>query len=148
MTLALNKKAFYNYEIIERLEAGIKLTGPEVKSVKQGQVSLAGSYARITPYGEALLINATISAYPPAAQAQTHYDPHRDRTLLLSKQEIASLIGKSQAAGRTLIPLSIYSKRGLIKIELGLGRGKRERDKREAIKKREMKRHLRTRVLP
>ncbi len=142
-TLAVNRKARHDYDILETYEAGIKLTGPEVKSVKRGQVSLSGAYARITPQGETILFNASIAPYPPAADAQKQYAPHRDRTLLLQAREIASLIGKSQAQGRTLIPLSIYSKRGLIKVELGLGRGKKLHDKREAIKKREFERKRR-----
>jgi SsrA-binding protein len=143
LTLAVNKRALHDYEISERFEAGIKLTGPEVKSVKRGQVTLAGAYARISSQGEVVLLNASISPYPPAADAQKHYDPSRDRTLLLHAREIASLIGKSHVQGRTLIPLAIYSKRGLVKVELGLGRGKKQHDKREAIKKREFDRKKR-----
>ena len=139
-TLAVNKKALYDYEVTERYEAGIKLTGPEVKSIKLGRVDLIGSYARITPQGNAVLMNAAISPYPPAASAQTHYNPRRDRELLLHRREIASLIGGSQIHGRTLIPLSVYSKRGLIKIELGVGRGRKLHDKREVIKRREFER--------
>lgn len=142
-TLAVNKKAFHEYEISERYEAGIKLTGPEVKSVKRGQVTLTGAYARVTPQGEVVLYNATIAPYPPAASEQRQYQPHRDRTLLLHKKEIASLVGKSIAHGKTLIPLSVYAKQGLIKIELALGRGKKQHDKREAIKKREFERKKR-----
>jgi len=139
-TLAINRKAHHEYEITERFEAGIKLTGPEVKSVKLGRMDLSGSYAHITAHGQVLLTNAAIAPYPPAVHDQKNYIQHRDRELLLHRKEIASLIGKSRTHGYTLIPLSVYSKSGLIKIELGLGRGKKKYDKREAIKKREFER--------
>ncbi|MEW6610869.1 MAG: SsrA-binding protein SmpB [Patescibacteria group bacterium] len=146
-SLAVNKRALHDYEILKKFEAGIKLTGAEVKSVKLGKVDLTGSYVRISPTGEALLSNATISSYPPARDTQMHYDPRRNRTLLLHRKEIASLTGTTKVRGITLVPLSLYTRQGIIKLEMGLGRGKSKYDKRETIKKKEMKQRIRTHLL-
>ncbi len=136
---AENKKARFNYEILEEYEAGIMLTGPEVKSVRAGQISIKESFAT-TKQGELYLTNAHISPYKPALN--TDYNPTRSRKLLLKKSEIIKLIGKAQAEGNTLIPLKIYSKNNLIKVEIGLGKGKKRYDKRETIKKREQERDI------
>ncbi|MBD3282461.1 MAG: SsrA-binding protein SmpB [Candidatus Portnoybacteria bacterium] len=146
-TLAHNKRAKYDYEILETYEAGIVLKGHEVKAVKTGKVSLKGSFVVIRNK-EPYLINATISPYQPA-NTPPEYNPERTRKLLLKKSEINSLIGKSKQKGLTLIPLKLYTKKNKIKLEFGIGRGKRKKDKREAIKKkeadREMKRALKHR---
>ncbi len=137
--LADNKKARFNYQIQETFEVGIVLSGPEVKSVKLGHINLKDSYATISGK-EAWLLNAHIAPYKFAIQKD--YNPNQSRKLLLKRKEINSLIGKLQTKGSTLIPLRVYSKKGLIKIELGLGRGKKLFDKREQIKKRELKREI------
>lgn len=137
--LAENKQARYDYEILETFEAGIVLTGPEVKAAKLGQINLRGSYVTIRD-NAAWLLNCHISAYKPANLQS--YSPTRTRKLLLKKQEIDTLIGKSKAAGQTLVPLSIFSKRGLVKVDIALARGKKQKDKRDDIKKREAKRDI------
>lgn len=139
-TLATNKDARFRYRILEEIEAGIVLAGPEVKSAKRGNMNLQGSYATIR--GNALwLINCHIGPYAPAA-AMNPSDPRRDRKLLVKKQEISSLIGKLKSEGLTLLPLSFYTKSGLIKVALGLGRGKKQHDRRASIKKRESDRRI------
>lgn len=143
MILATNKKAYFDYEALETIEAGVVLTGPEVKSVKKGQINLVGSYVTIDKDGVPWLINVNIAPYPPAWQIQQAYNPTRSRKLLLKKKEIDSLIGKSKMRGLTIIPLKCILKGGLIKIEIGLCRGKKKWDKREQIKKREIKRKMR-----
>jgi len=140
MALAENKKAYFNYEILEKLEAGIVLTGQEVKSIRSGKISLAGSYIVIRNE-EAYLINAFVPPYQ-AKNALPDYDPTRLRKLLLKKREIKYLMGKSQQKSLTLIPLMMYTKKGKIKIEFGLGKGKKKTDKREAIQKRETERRI------
>jgi len=136
--LAENKKAYYNYEILEKFEAGISLIGQEVKSIKSGKVSLAGSYV-VLKEEEAYLIGATIPPYQPK-NAPADYNPERSRKLLLKKTEIKSLIGKAKQKGLTLVPLKLYTKNGKIKLEFAVVKGKREIDKREQIKKREFER--------
>lgn len=138
-TLKSNGQARFDYDILETLEAGIVLSGAEVKSAKHGNLSLRGSYVTLRG-GTAWLINCHIAPYQYARQ--TEYNPTRDRQLLLQKKEISALIGKLKSAGLTLVPLSVYSKRGLVKVQLGLGRGKRKFDKRAAIKKRETDRKI------
>ena len=140
MSIATNKKAFHDFQISETFMAGIMLTGPEVKSVKNGRVDLKGAFASVE-HGEIWLKNAYISPYARARQAQLNYDPNRSRKLLLQAREISQLIGKTSVKGITLIPLKIINKGGLIKVELGLGRGKRRQDKRETIKKRDFERN-------
>jgi len=139
----VNRRARYDYEILEVFEAGLVLRGYEVKSIKTGLVSLKGSYVVIRN-NEAYLINAFI---PPYQKANTpdDYDPNRSRKLLLNKAEIKSLIGKSKQKGLTLVPLSIYTKKSILKLEFGIGKGKRKTDKREAIKQRQAERELRGR---
>lgn len=138
-SLATNREARHNYQILETLEAGIQLTGAEVKSAKDGNVSLKGSYATIKD-SQLWLINAHIGAYKPAGQSK--HDPIRTRRLLVHRKELDRLIGTSKAAGVTLVPLSMYTKNGLVKVELGVGRGKKQHDKRASIKKREVDRKI------
>lgn len=136
-----NKKAHFDYQILETYEAGIELLGHEVKSVKTGHINLAGSFAVIRG-GEAYLLNATIPPYQ-AKNAPADYDPLRTRKLLLHKSEIKELIGKSAQKGLTIVPLKVYTKRSRIKILLGLAKHKKKADKRETIKKREAEREVR-----
>ncbi len=142
-TITKNKQGFFNYQILETFEAGLALTGPEVKSAKQGQIHLKGSYATITPEGEVWLINCWISPYRPAENVQTDYRPDQPRKLLLHKNQINSLAGKLGQKGLTIIPLSVYTKKGLIKVALGLVKGKTGPDKRREIKQRQVDREIR-----
>lgn len=137
-----NKEAGFSYEFLETLETGLALTGAEVKSVKAGQVSLKGSYVTIDAKSEAWLINCHISPYKPAKGHQEGYNPDRPRKLLLHKKEITSLLGKTKQKGLTIVPTSVYTKRGLIKLSIALARGKTKIDKRETIKKREGEREI------
>lgn len=144
--LALNKKAFYDYEMLEKYESGLVLHGHEVKSARAGQVNLKGSYVVMKRsrknLPEVSLLNATISLYKFAGKLE-NYDPLRSRKLLLKKSEIIALTSKLEQKGLTLVPLKMYTDHGLIKLEIGLGKGKKEFDKRETIKKREGERELR-----
>ncbi len=139
--LAENRYARHEYHILETFEAGIILSGAEVKSAKAGQINLRGSYVNVRD-NSAWIINLHIAPYQKANQPPG-YNPTRTRKLLLQKHEIDSLIGKSKAQGQTVIPLSVYSKRGLVKVELALARGKKLHDKRATIKKRESERDIR-----
>ena len=139
-TLAVNKRAFFDYEILEKFKAGVELTGHETKSAKMGRIKIVGAHAIIRG-NEAFLIGAEISSFQPK-NAPADYDPSRTRRLLLKSEEIKYLLGKTKS-GLTLVPLGVFTERGLIKIELGLARGKKKHDKREAIKKREAKREIR-----
>lgn len=143
-TLATNKKAFHDYEFLEKLEGGLKLTGPEVKSVKAGHIQLQGSFLFLKN-GELYLKGATISKYGPAG-LQPGYDPIRDRKVLVHRRELNRLIGKTHEQGLTLVPISVYTRASLIKLEFALARGKKQYEKREAIKKRDVERELRTRM--
>lgn len=134
-----NRKAFFEYEIIETLEAGINLYGHEVKSVRLGKADLAGSFVRIIG-SEIYLVNAKIFQYQPG-QVEG-YDERRTRKLLLHKRQIISLKSKVEGQGLALIPISMYLKRGFIKIEVGLGKGKKQYEKKEAKKKRDLQREL------
>lgn len=138
--LALNKRARYDYQILETWQAGLVLKGFEVKAIKTGHISLQGAYVVIKD-NEAFLINAHIPPYQPA-NTPDDYDSRRSRKLLLTKREIKSLIGKTKQKGLTLLPLRVYNKKGKVKIEIGLGKGKKKRDKRENIKKREAEREM------
>ena len=137
MSITTNKLAYHDYQILDTLEAGLVLSGPEVKSVKSGGVNLKGSYINIKSDRDALLVKAHISLYKPATIAQRNYDPYQDRKLLLTKKELKHLFGKSKESGITIIPLKIYLKHSLIKLEIGIARGKKKHDKRETIKKRD-----------
>ena len=146
--LAKNRRAFFDYEILDTYEAGVVLTGQEVKSAKTGGISLDGAYARVNS-GRATLINAHIRAYTHASNLQS-YDPDQTRGLLLHKNEIVKLQDKISEKGLTLIPLEAYTRRGYVKVKLGLGRAKKKTDKRETIKKceteKKIQRAIRNRV--
>jgi SsrA-binding protein len=139
-TYAVNKRAHYDYEISDKYEAGISLLGYEVKSIRNKHVSLKGAFVTIKAGkgndSEIYLTNAHIPKYEKATTIDA-YDPDRPRKLLLHSKEIAKLIGKKQEQGLTLVPLRIYSAHNLIKLEFGIGRGKKKYDKREDIKKRD-----------
>lgn len=144
--LATNKRARYDYEISDTYEAGIVLFGYEVKSIKTGHISLKGSYVTIKSNNnqpEMYLTNAFIPLYKKATTIDS-YNSERPRKLLLKKKQIAHLIGKKQEQGLTLVPIKIYTKNNLIKLEFGIGRGKKKYDKRESIKKRDVERQMRT----
>jgi SsrA-binding protein len=132
-----NRKARHDYEILETFEAGLVLTGSEVKSLRAGRATLKDSYARVDR-GEAFLHNAHISPY--AAASHFGHEPERERKLLLHRAEIDKLTGRVQERGLTIVPLKIYFKNGRAKVLLGVGRGRKAYDKREAIKRREMDR--------
>ena len=138
--LAENRKSSYDYEFLETYEAGLVLLGFEVKAIKTGRVSLQGSFVTLKS-GELYLTNANIPAYQ-AANVYLDYEPTRSRKLLLKKSEIASLIGKLKAKGLTLIPIKLYTKRGKIKLEFAVAKGKRKIDKRESIKRRDIEREI------
>ncbi len=133
-----NRRARHDYDIIETLEAGIVLTGPEVKSLRDGQANISDAYAEIRN-AECFLVNLHISPYQ-FSRVSSNTDPKRDRKLLLHKREIMRLDGKVRQRGFTLIPLSIYFKDGKAKVELALAKGKRYRDRREDIRKRDEQR--------
>ncbi len=139
--LAENRRARFDYAILETYEAGIELLGTEVKSIKSGRMSLGGSYA-VLRGGEAWLLNADIPPYQPK-NAPPDYDPKRSRRLLLHHSEIKNLMGKLHEKGLTLFPLRAYLQKGFIKIELGLGRSRKKSDKRELLKKRAHEREMR-----
>lgn len=137
---AENRRAFHDYEILEKYEAGIVLEGHEVKAVRNGKISIFGSYIQIIG-NEAFLIGATIAPYQPK-NTPKNYEPEKNRKLLLNKKEIASLTGKSKERGLTIVPLKVYDKKGKIKLEIGLTKAKRKYDKRTSIRKKEEKRKI------
>ena len=139
-TVSDNRQARYLYEIIETYEAGIQLTGTEVKSIREGKANLQDGYALIRN-GEAWLLNVHISPYTASGQYFNH-EPRRTRKLLLHRQEIRKLIGKVEQQGLTLVPLRMYLKRGLVKVSIALGKGKKLHDKREDLKRRQDKRDI------
>ena len=132
--IAVNKHANRLYNIEEKLEAGIQLIGDEVKSIRQGGISIKEGYARISN-NELFLYNVNISAYKNSSLK--NYDPKRKRKLLVHKNQIKRMIGKQQERGYTIVPLKAYFKKHLVKIEIGIGKGKTKIDKRQDIKKRE-----------
>ena len=138
--LAVNRRASYDYDILQTYEAGIELRGFEVKAVKSGHINLAGSFAVIRG-NEAWLLNAMIPAYQ-AKNAPADYDPQRTRRLLLHKAQIKELIGAASRQGLTIVPLKVYAKKNLVKVLIGLARHKKKGDKREIIKKRETEREI------
>lgn len=138
--IAKNRKAFYQYEVLEKIECGIVLTGTEVKSLRNKDVSINDSFAQLDN-GEAFLYEMHIGEYKQGNR-QNH-EPKRKRKLLLHKREISKIAGKVQQKGYTLIPLSIYFKNGLAKLEIAIARGKSMFDKREDIKKRTVEREIR-----
>ncbi|MGQ4649366.1 SsrA-binding protein SmpB [Lyngbya aestuarii] len=135
-----NRQARFRYEILETYEAGVELQGTEVKSIRQGKVNLRDGYALIRD-DEAWLLNVHISPYESSSLYFNH-EPRRTRKLLLHKQEIRKLIGKVEQEGLTLVPLKMYFKRGLVKILIALGKGKKLHDKRETIKQRQDQREM------
>jgi len=144
--LSENKKAYFNYDIVEKFGAGISLIGQEVKSIKTKGVNLAGSYVAIKGHAESgkpevFWIGTQISPYQPK-NAPPDYNPERSRKLLLKKEEIKYLIGKVKEKGLTLIPLKLYTEKGKIKLEFGIAKGRKKTDKRELIRKRETDREI------
>jgi SsrA-binding protein len=140
-TLITNRRAKFDYQVLENFEAGVVLLGKEVKSLKNGQGKLDGAYAYFTE-GELMLLNMYISPYQPK-NTMGAVEPDRSRKLLLRKNEINYLIGKLKEKRLTLVPLRVYQKKGKIKLELGLAKGKTKLDKRETIKKRDAEREMR-----
>jgi len=142
MVITTNKRAYFDYGILETYEAGIELRGFEVKSIKIGRINLAGSYVVIRN-DQAWLLNSDIPPYQPK-NMPSDYDSKRTRRLLLKKSEIKNLIGRVQEKGLTLVPLKVYTKGKArkIKIEIGLGKSRKKADKRELIKKREVEREI------
>lgn len=144
--LATNKKATFNYKLLETFEAGLFLLGHEVKAIKDGHVSLKGAYLSFRyPLGkpEIFLIGAHISKYRHAGNLDD-YNPIRERKILLKAKEINHLLGKKEEKGLTLIPVKIYTKRSLIKLELALAEGKKKFDKRADLKKKDLDRQIST----
>ena len=135
-----NKKALFDYEVLERFEAGLVLFGQEVKSIKTGHINLAGSYVSVKG-DEPVLIGVKVPPYQPN-NAGADFGEDRQRKLLLNKKEIDYLIGKTKVKGFSLIPLKIYDNNGRIKLEFGLARGKKEYNKKEKIKKRDVEREV------
>lgn len=138
-TIAVNRKARYNYKIEDTYEAGIKLTGAEAQSARRGGMNLAGSYVNIIG-GEPYLIGARISPY--SYSSSSRYDPTRTRKLLLKKHQINRLRGMADQKGRTIVPLRALLRRGLVKLEIGVGKGRKKWDKREVKKKRDIERRI------
>ncbi len=141
---AENRKARFNYEILEKYEAGIELFGVEVKSVRNGQMSLEGAFVIIRG-GEAYLINVNVPPYQ-IKNTPKDYDPLRNRKLLLTKKEIAELAGSENNKSLTIVPISVYNKGRKIKVEIALVKGKKKFDKRETLKKRDTDREIRREI--
>jgi len=136
-----NKRAFFEYHILEKYEAGIALRGTEVKSIREGNVNLAESFARVME-GELFLVNCHIPEY--RAGGWTNHDPRRPRKLLIHRRELDRLVGKIELKGLTLVPLRLYfNARGYAKVEIGVAKGKKLHDKRSAVKERESEREIR-----
>ena len=135
----VNKKALHNYHILERIEAGIVLSGAEVKSIRAGRIDLGEAYVRILN-GEAYLVNANIPKFQESSQKD--YDATKSRKLLLHKDQIDSLLGKVSGKATTLVPISIYEKNNKFKLEVGLGKSKKEFDKRKVVKERDHARRV------
>jgi len=136
----VNRRAYFDYEILETYEAGVELYGFEVKAIKTRRLNLAGSFA-VVKNNEVWLLNATIPPYQ-AKNTPPDYNPSRSRRLLLHKYEIKELVGKSAQKGLTIVPLKAYTKLGRVKISVGLAKHKKGADKREVIKKRETEREI------
>ena len=142
-SIAENRKAFHDYHILETFEAGIVLVGTEVKSIREGNANLRDSFARVED-GEVWLYNVHINPYSHRGYAD--HEPTRRRKLLLHRQEVRKLIGKTVERGLTLVPTRLYFKNGHVKVALALARGKQARDKRETIKRREAERETRAAI--
>ena len=134
-----NRRAFFDYQLLEKFEAGINLYGAEVKAVRLGHADLTGSHVRIMG-SEAYLINAKI--FPYKYSRPEGYDEQRTRKLLLHKKEIIALKSKTEGQNLTLVPVSIYTTKSFIKVEIALGKGKKQYDKKEAIKKKDIQRDV------
>ena len=141
--IAENRKAFHDYHILDTYEAGVVLLGTEVKSIREGRVNLRDSFARVEQ-GEVYLYNVNISPYSHRGYAD--HEPLRQRKLLLRRDEIRKLIGRTVERGMTLVPVRMYFKNGRVKVAISLAKGKKEYDKRETIKKREVDRETRAAV--
>src|SRR5215217_8904027 len=141
--VAENRKAFHDYHLVETFEAGLALLGTEVKAIREGRVNLRDSYARVEA-GEVFLYNVNISPYSHRGYAD--HEPLRRRKLLLHRDEIRKLIGKTVEKGLTLVPVRLYFKDGRVKIAVSLAKGKKEYDKRETVKRRETERETRAAV--
>jgi len=139
-TSAFNKRAGFDYELLERYEAGLVLTGAEVKSIKTGHISLKGAFVSLHG-GELYLTNATIPRYQ-FSDPNKPYDPTRSRKLLVKRSQIKAFIGKLHSEGLTLVPIRVYTKKRLIKLEFALAKGKKKLDKRSDIAKKEAKRKM------
>ena len=144
-TLIKNKKAYYDYNILEEFEAGLVLSGAEVKAIKLGHLSIKGAFISLKGK-KVLLKNMHVSRYKLAGQKQKAYNPDQDRELLLKKKEIQYLHGKMTMKGLTIIPISVYTTRRLIKVKIALVKGKKKFDKREAIKKKDIQRNLKQKL--
>jgi SsrA-binding protein len=142
-TIAENRKAFHDFHLLETFEAGVVLLGTEVKAIREGRVNLRDSYARVED-GEVFLYNVTISPYSHRGYAD--HEPLRRRKLLLHRDEIRKLIGKTVEKGMTLVPVRLYFKGGKVKVAVSLAKGKKEYDKRETIKRREIDRETRAAI--
>lgn len=141
MALVDNRKAHFDYEILEKFEAGLELRGFEVKSLKKGQGSLEGAYV-IVRGGEAFAVNMFVPPYQ-TNNTPADYDPRRNRRLILGRKEIQALAAAESGKGLTIVPISVYNKGTLVKISIAIARGKKRFDKRESIKKRETERSVR-----
>lgn len=138
--LVINKKASFDYDFLEKFEAGIVLSGAEIKAIKTGKANLAGSFA-IIRNNEAFLLNLSIAPYQPK-NMEASYSPDKTRKLLFHQKQIFYLSSLLKQKNLTLVPLRMYNKHGLIKVELALAKGKKKFDKREAIKKRDIKKRI------
>jgi SsrA-binding protein len=142
-SIAENRKAFHDYHVVETFEAGVALLGTEVKAIREGNVNLRDSYASVED-GQVWILNVHINPYSHRGYAD--HEPTRRRKLLLHKQEIRKLIGRTVEKGMTLVPLRMYFKNGHVKVAIGLAKGKQAHDKRETVKKREAERETRAAV--
>src|SRR5229473_3010069 len=142
-TIAENRKAFHDFHLLETFEAGVVLLGTEAKAIREGRVNLRDSFARVEE-GEVFLYNVNISPYSHRGWAE--HEPLRRRKLLLHRDEIRKLIGKTVEKGMTLVPVRMYFKRGRVKVAISLAKGKKEYDKRETIKRREVDRETRAAI--
>jgi SsrA-binding protein len=138
-TITVNRKAYHDYHIEDRVEAGLVLTGTEIKSIRAGRVNLRDAYARVEN-AELWLVGAHIALYPGGNRY--NHEPKRPRKLLLHRKEIAELSGAVLRKGQTIVPLKLYLKKGIAKVELGVARGKKAYDKREVIAKRDAQRDM------
>ena len=141
--IAQNRKARYDYTVVETVEAGMVLTGTEIKSIRAGRINLKDGYAHIRN-GEVYLINVHIAPYEQGNMF--NHEPLRTRKLLMKKKQISRLIGETQSGGFTLIPLKVYIKNGSAKVLIGLAKGKKKYDKRESIKKKDQDREIKRRL--